>query len=74
MWSQEAKNASDAVVSGFAEGCARSIVEGKNLEDELKNAFKSIAEQVIADLIRIEIQAAITAAAVRAVKTAAIAA
>ena len=74
VWSQEAKNASDAVVSGFAEGCARSIVEGKNLEDELKNAFKSIAEQVIADLIRIEIQAAITAAAVRAVKTAAIAA
>lgn len=72
VWSAEAKKASDSVASGFASACASSIVEGKNLEDELKNAFKSIAEQVIADLIRIEIQAAITANAVRAVKTAAI--
>ena len=72
VWGEESKKASDAFASGFAGACARSIVEGKNLEDELKNAFKSIAEQVVADLIRIEIQAAITAAAVRSVKAAAV--
>jgi hypothetical protein len=73
VWATESKKASDAVASGFASACARSIVEGKNLEEELKSAFKSIAEQVIADLIRIEIQAAITAAAVRSAKVAIIA-
>ncbi len=56
--------AANHLAAGFADSFSKSIVEGKNFEDSMKNVFKSVAEEAIAQLIRIAIQAQITKMAV----------
>ena len=52
------------IESSIGDAFAKSIVEGKNFGDAMKNLSKDIAEQIISDLVRIAIQAAITKVAV----------
>lgn len=58
-----ALHAEDTIAGGIGNAFAKTLVEGKDFEVQMKALFTQIAEQIIAELIRVEIQAAITHAA-----------
>lgn len=50
------KKVSDQIGGDIGNAFAKSLVEGKSFTEEMKAAFKNMAERIIADLIRIGIE------------------
>lgn len=63
-------SAFDTLEKGISDSVAKSIVEGKRFDIEMKSVMQHVEEQVIASLVNIAIQAAITEAGLLAVKAA----
>ena len=55
-----ARNSAKSIEAGFGQAFAKTLVEGASLSSGLKQMSKDIAEQIIADLIKVQIEALIT--------------
>jgi len=53
------EDAYHSVTKAFSDGVAKMMVEGKSLTETFQNMFKQMAEQVISDIIRMEIEMAV---------------
>lgn len=62
-YESEVKKVTSAVAGEFGRATAKMIVEGKSLSDTLSGLGTQVAETIIADLVKIAAQAAITEAA-----------
>lgn len=53
---EAAKHMSDQIGSAVGNAFAKSLVEGKDFTTEMKAAFKQMAEQIIADIVRMIVE------------------
>lgn len=62
MQEEAAKQVATQIGSAFGNAFAKMIVEGKNFQEEMNAAFKQLAEKIIEDIIKVEVEWAVLTA------------